>query len=100
MPLGRAAPAYADYVSFSVAMGPIDLKDSHNLLWRFDLLPITYFNFSAVLDHCEDSFCSEKEVVYSAPMPQLKLLLEKSPSCVQEVKFDCQLAPIVVSFIL
>ena len=76
------------------------LKDSRNLLWLFDLLPITYFNFSASFDRCEDSFCSEKEVEYSASMPQLKLLLEKSPSCVQEVKFDCQLAPIVVSFIL
>ena len=81
-------------------MDPIDLTDSRNLLWRLDLLPITYFNFSASFDHCEDSFCSEKEVEYSAPMPQLKLLLEKSPACEQELKFDCQLEQIVVSFIL
>ena len=77
------------------------LKFSHNVSFLgFDLLPITYFNFSASFDHCEDSFCSEKEVEYSAPMPQLKLLLEKSPACEQELKFDCQLAQIVVSFIL
>ena len=74
------------------------LKDSRNLLWLFDLLPITYFNFSASFDRCEDSFCSEKEVEYSASMPQLKLLLEKSPSCTQSIKFDCYQAKLMVSY--
>ena len=56
-------------------------------------------DFTATFDHCNASFCSEKPIQYSAPMPQLKLLLEKSPSCSQSIKFDCQLAQIVVSFL-
>ena len=57
-------------------------------------------DFPATFDHCNASFCSEKPIQYSAPMPQLKLLLEKSPSCSQSIKFDCQLAQIMVSFFL
>ena len=56
-------------------------------------------DFTATFDHCTNaSFCSEKLIQYTAPMPQLKLLLEKSPSCSQSIKFDCQAAQIMVSF--
>jgi len=52
-------------------------------------------DFSSTFDRCDAQFCSEKQIQYSAPMPQLKLLLKKSPSCEQEVKFECQTAKIV-----
>ena len=55
-------------------------------------------DFTSTFDHCNETFCSEKHVHYSAPMPQLKLLLKKSPSCEQEIKLDCQAAKITVSF--
>ena len=54
-------------------------------------------DFTATFDNCDASFCSEKPIQYAAPMPQLKLLLEKSPSCTQSIKFDCQAAQIMVS---
>ena len=55
-------------------------------------------DFTTTFDHCNESFGSEKPIQYAAPMPQLKLLLKKSPSCSQSIKFDCQLAQIMVSF--
>ena len=57
-------------------------------------------DFTTTFDHCNASFCSEKVIQYSAPMPQLKLLLEKSPSCSQSIKFDCQLAQIMVKILM
>ena len=46
---------------------------------------------------CNKSFCSEKDISFDAPLPQLGLLVEKSPSCHQTVTFNCQAAPIMVS---
>ena len=45
-----------------------------------------------------NSFCSEKHIEFAAPMPQMKLLLEKSPSCSQSIKFDCYQAKLMVRF--
>ena len=55
-------------------------------------------DFKASFDRCNDSVCSEKHIKYDAPMPQLKLLLEKSPSCSQSIKFDCYQAELMVRF--
>ena len=55
-------------------------------------------DFKASFDHCDNSFCSEKHIEYAAPMPQLKLLLEKSPSCTQSIKFDCYQAKLMVRY--
>ena len=55
-------------------------------------------DFKASFNHCNDSVCSEKHIKYAAPMPQLKLLLEKSPSCSQSIKFDCYQAKLMVRF--
>ena len=55
-------------------------------------------DFKASFDHCDNSFCSEKHIEYAASMPQLKLLLEKSPSCTQSIKFDCYQAKLMVSY--
>ena len=52
------------------------------------------------VDHCNESFCSEKNITYDAPLPQLNLLVEKSPSCNQIVTFECQSAPVMVSYLL
>ena len=54
--------------------------------------------FKASFDHCDNSFCSEKHIEYTAPMPQLKNLLEKSPLCKQSIKFDCYQAKLMVRF--
>lgn len=51
-------------------------------------------------DHCNETFCSEKNITYDAPLPQLNLLVEKSPSCSQIVTFECQSAPIMVSYFI
>ena len=55
-------------------------------------------DFKASFDHCDNRFCSEKNIEYAAPMPQLKILLEKSPSCKQSIKFDCYQAKLMVRF--
>ena len=47
-------------------------------------------------EKCPTPFCSEKIIDIEAPMPQLVLLLEKSPMCKQEITFNCFLAPIMV----
>ena len=47
-------------------------------------------------EKCSERFCSEKIIDIEAPMPQLILLLEKSPICKQEITFNCFLAPIMV----
>jgi len=47
------------------------------------------------LDHCNETFCSEKTIEINAPMPQIILLLEASPACSQTITFHCFLAPIV-----
>ena len=47
-------------------------------------------------EKCPERFCSEKIIDIEAPMPQLILLLEKSPICKQEITFNCFLAPIMV----
>ena len=57
-------------------------------------------DFKASFDQCGNTFCSEKHIKYDAPLPQLKLLLEKSPSCSQSIKFDCYQAMITVRFFL
>jgi hypothetical protein len=54
--------------------------------------------FKASFDHCDNRFCSEKHIEYTASMPQLKNLLEKSPSCKQSIKFDCYQAKLMVRF--
>ena len=51
-------------------------------------------------ENCQERFCSEKIIDIEAPMPQLILLLEKSPSCKQEITFNCFLAPIMVKVYL
>jgi hypothetical protein len=50
-------------------------------------------------DHCNETFCSEKNITYDAPLPQLNLLVDKSPSCSQMVTFECQSAPVMVSYL-
>merc|ERR1712142_37906 len=45
--------------------------------------------------HCEEQFCSELNITYSATMSQIKALIEPSASCEQEIAFDCFLAPLV-----
>ena len=45
---------------------------------------------------CEKAFCNEKTIEIGAPMAQIILLLEKSPSCKQEIVFECQSAPVMV----
>ena len=57
-------------------------------------------DFNASFDHCNNEFCSEKHIEYDAPMPQLKLLLEKSPSCSQSITFDCYQAQLTVRLFL
>ena len=51
-------------------------------------------------DNCNEAFCSEKILNLDAPLPQLGLLVDKSPSCGQTVTFKCQSAPIMVNFSL
>lgn len=46
--------------------------------------------------HCNKTFCSEKNITFDAPLPQLGLLMEKSPSCHQTITFECQSAPIMM----
>ena len=47
---------------------------------------------------CDESFCSEKIIEYDVPEAQINLILEKSPSCSQKIKFECKSAPISVRF--
>ena len=49
-------------------------------------------------ENCNEAFCSEKIINLDAPLPQLVLLVDKSPSCGQTVTFMCQSAPINVNF--
>ena len=49
-------------------------------------------------ENCNGAFCSEKIINLDAPLPQLVLLVDKSPSCGQTVTFKCQSAPISVNF--
>ena len=68
------------------------------------LKQIQEFFFSLILGEdidyqfkkCPEAFCSEKVIEIEAPMPQLILLLERSPICKQEVTFNCFLAPVMV----
>jgi len=46
-------------------------------------------------DNCNETFCSEKNITYDAPLPQLNLLVDKSPSCSQIITFECQSAPVM-----
>jgi len=48
--------------------------------------------------HCNETFCSEKNITFDAPLPQLGLLVEKSLLCKQTITFECQSAPIVGYF--
>ena len=48
---------------------------------------------------CNGSYCSEKVIEFEAPISQLLLLAEKSPECIQTVRFDCQSAKVSVSSI-
>lgn len=50
-------------------------------------------------DKCNETYCSEKNINHEAPMDQLLLLLDKSPSCSQTITFNCQRAPTLVSCI-
>ena len=49
--------------------------------------------------HCNGSYCSEKVIEFEAPISQVLLLAEKSPECIQTVRFDCQSAKVRVSSI-
>ena len=48
--------------------------------------------------NCNDTFCSEKIIDFDAPLAQLGLLVDKSPSCGQTITFMCQSAPIMVNY--
>ena len=48
---------------------------------------------------CNGSYCSEKVIELEAPISQVLLLAEKSPECIQTVRFDCQSAKVSVSSI-
>jgi hypothetical protein len=47
-------------------------------------------------ENCNEAFCSEKIINLDAPLAQLGLLVDKSPSCGQTVTFTCQSAPVMV----
>ena len=49
--------------------------------------------------NCNEAFCSEAESNFEAPLTQLGLLVDKSPSCGQTITFTCQSAPITVNYI-
>ena len=51
-------------------------------------------------EHCNESFCSEKNITYDAPAGQINLILEKSPKCTQDIIFECKSTPINVSWFL
>ena len=49
--------------------------------------------------NCNEAFCSEAESDFEAPLTQLSLLVDKSPSCGQTITFTCESAPITVNCI-
>ena len=51
-------------------------------------------------EHCNENFCSEKNITYDAPAGQINLTLEKSPKCTQDIIFECKSTPINVSWFL
>ena len=56
-------------------------------------------DFTYDFENCNEAFCSETIIDLDAQLPQLGLLVEKSPSCGQTVTFTCQSAPITVNCI-
>ena len=77
----------------------MDIK-AEIVMQMFELLYFLFFFVGNDIVHqfekCPTPFCSKKIIDIEAPMPQLVLLLEKSPMCKQEITFNCFLAPIMV----
>merc|ERR1712136_104652 len=46
------------------------------------------------IDHCEGDMCFKLDINYSAPMSQIEALISLSQTCVQEMRYNCFLAPL------
>jgi len=44
------------------------------------------------IPHCEDDYCYRLNISYSAPLEQIKTLIELSDTCDQEISFSCFLS--------
>ena len=52
------------------------------------------FEFQIKIEHCEEIGCAVYNISYSAPMDQIKSLIQLSESCSQSLDFGCFLAPL------
>jgi len=101
----RSCAEYADYGMTQSGMFTIDPDGNHVGLPAFDV----YCNMSTgttEIHHdmeypvditpCEEDFCYHLNVSYSAPMEQIKALIDLSESCYQGISFSCFLSALSI----